>query len=95
MATAKTKQKILTVFLELLEKHPYEEVSLQLIAETAKVKLSDLRRAYTSKLALVEAFAESIDAAVLDERDEGMDDQPGAGPSVRYPDDPHRCSGRS
>ncbi|WP_395172627.1 TetR/AcrR family transcriptional regulator [Roseibium alexandrii] len=76
MATAKTKQKILTVFLELLEKHPYEEVSLQLIAETAKVKLSDLRRAYPSKLALVEAFSESIDAAVLDERDEGMDDQP-------------------
>jgi AcrR family transcriptional regulator len=76
MATAKTKQKILSVFVELLEKHPYEDVSLQLIAETAKVKLSDLRRAYPSKLALVEAFAESIDAAVLDERDEGMDDQP-------------------
>jgi len=76
MATAKTKQKILSIFLELLEKHPYEDVSLQLIAETAKVKLSDLRRAYPSKLALVEAFAESIDAAVLDERDEGMDDQP-------------------
>ncbi|MDN3720312.1 TetR/AcrR family transcriptional regulator [Roseibium salinum] len=56
--------------------HPYEDVSLPLIAEAAKVKLSDMRSAYASKLALVEAFAEKIDTSVLDERDESMEDQP-------------------
>ncbi|WP_422377675.1 TetR/AcrR family transcriptional regulator [Roseibium sp.] len=76
MATAKTKQKILQTFLELLAEHPYEDVSLPLIAETAKVKLSDMRSAYSSKLKLVAAFLEQVDTAVLDERDEDMGDQP-------------------
>jgi AcrR family transcriptional regulator len=76
MATAKTKQKILQTFLDLLADHPYEDVSLPLIAETAKVKLSDMRSAYSSKLKLVAAFLEKIDTAVLDERDEDMGDQP-------------------
>jgi AcrR family transcriptional regulator len=76
MATAKTKQKILNTFLDLLSEHPYEDVSMPLIAETAKVKLSDLRSAYSSKLKLVAAFAEKIDTHVLDERDEDMGDQP-------------------
>jgi len=76
MATAKTREKILNTFLGLLADHPYEDVSLPLIAETAKVKLSELRSAYSSKLALVEAFADKIDTAVLDERDEDMADQP-------------------
>lgn len=48
MATAKTKQKILKTFLDLLSEHPYEDVSLPLIAETAKVKLSEMRSAYAS-----------------------------------------------
>ncbi len=76
MATAKTKQKILKTFLDLLSEHPYEDVSLPLIAETAKVKLSEMRSAYASKLKLVAAFLEQIDTAVLDERDEDMGDQP-------------------
>ena len=76
MATAKTKQKILQTFLDLLSDHPYEEVSLPLVAEKAKIKLSDMRGAYGSKLELVAAFAEKIDTAVLDERDEDMGDQP-------------------
>jgi len=76
MATAKTKQKILQTFLDLLAEHPYEDVSLPLVAETAKVKLSDLRSAYSSKQKLVAAFLEQIDTAVLDERDEEMGDQP-------------------
>lgn len=78
MATAKTKQKILKTFLDLLSEHPYEDVSLPLIAETAKVKLSEMRSAYASKLMLVAAFLEQIDTAVLDERDEDMGDQPRA-----------------
>jgi len=76
MATAKTKQKILDTFLDLLAGHPYEDVSLPLIADRAKVKLSDMRSAYSSKLKLVAAFLEQIDTAVLDERDEDMGDQP-------------------
>ncbi|WP_428647444.1 TetR/AcrR family transcriptional regulator [Roseibium sp.] len=76
MVTAKTKQKILKTFLDLLSEHSYEDVSLPLVAERAGVKLSDMRSAYASKLALVAAFAEQIDTAVLDERDEDMEDQP-------------------
>lgn len=76
MTTAKTKHKILQTFLDLLSDHAYEDVSLPLVAEKAKVKLSDMRSAYGSKLDLVAAFAESVDKAVLDERDEDMHDQP-------------------
>jgi len=76
MATAKTKQKILETFLGLLAEHPYEDVSLPLIAETAKVKLSEMRGAYSSKLKLVAAYLEQVDRQVLDERDADMGDQP-------------------
>ena len=76
MATAKTTQKILKTFLKLLETHPYDDVSLPLLAEEAKVKLSDMRSAYASKLKLVAAFYEQIDTIVLEERDEDMGDQP-------------------
>ncbi len=76
MATAKTRQKILETFLGLISEHPYEEVSLQLVAEKAKVKLSDMRSTFASKADLVAAFAEKVDTAVLDERDEDMGDQP-------------------
>jgi AcrR family transcriptional regulator len=76
MAAAKTRQKILKTFLKLLAEHPYEDVSLPLLAKTADVKLSALRECFSSKRALVEAFSEMIDTAVLDERDEDMDDQP-------------------
>ncbi len=75
MATAKTKQKIISSFLDLLAEHSYEDVSLQLLSETAKVKLSDLRRSFRSKLALVEAFYEQVDTSVLDQRDEDLEDQ--------------------
>jgi len=76
MATAKTKQKILDTFLGLLAEHPYEDVSLPRIAETAKVRLSDMRGAYSSKLKLVAAYLEQVDRQVLDERDTEMGDQP-------------------
>ncbi|MEM5585379.1 TetR/AcrR family transcriptional regulator [Roseibium sp. AS2] len=76
MATAKTRQKILQTFLDLVSVHPYEDVSLTLIAETAKVKLSDMRGAFASKAQLVAAFAEKIDKTVLDGRDDDMGDQP-------------------
>ncbi len=76
MVTAKTRQKILQTFLKLLSEHPYDDVSLPLVAETAKVKLSDMRSAYASKLKLVAAFYEQVDTAVLDDNDEDMADQP-------------------
>ncbi|PVB60311.1 TetR/AcrR family transcriptional regulator [Labrenzia sp. 011] len=76
MATAKTRQKILQTFLDLLSEHPYEDVSLPMIAAAAKVKLSDMRSAFASKLQLVAAFTEKIDTAVLDGVDEDMGDQP-------------------
>ncbi|TYC55783.1 TetR/AcrR family transcriptional regulator [Rhodobacterales bacterium] len=76
MVTAKTRQKILKTFLDLLAQRPYEEVSLPLVAETAGVRLSEMRSAFPSRLAMVAAFAEAVDKEVLDERDEDMADQP-------------------
>jgi len=76
MVTAKTRQKILKTFLDLLSDHPYEDVSLPMIAVAAKVKLSEMRGAYGSRRDLVAAFAETVDTEVLDARDEDMGDQP-------------------
>lgn len=76
MPTAKTEQKILEAFLDLLSRHAYQEVSLPLIAREAGVKLSDLRASYGSRLDLLQAFVSKIDRAVLDDQDEGMADQP-------------------
>ncbi|MEJ8472672.1 TetR/AcrR family transcriptional regulator [Roseibium algae] len=76
MANAKTQQKILLGFLELLKAHSYEEVSFASLAEHVGVKLSDIRAEFSSKKALVEAFGEMIDRGVLDDRDEDMEGQP-------------------
>ena len=76
MATAKTRQKILKSFLDLLSENSYEDIGMPLLAKTADVKLSALRECFTSKRALVQAFVESVDVAVLDDRDEDMADQP-------------------
>ncbi|SHM29835.1 TetR/AcrR family transcriptional regulator [Roseibium suaedae] len=76
MATAKTDEKILSTFLDLLSRHSYEEVSLPLIAEEAGVKLSDLRARFGSRLDLIEAFVAQIDRLVLDDADPEMSDQP-------------------
>lgn len=76
MATAKTRQKVLKTFLDLLVENSYEDIGMPLLAKTADVKLSALRECFTSKRALVQAFVESVDVAVLDDRDEDMTDQP-------------------
>lgn len=76
MVTAKTKQKIFQTFLDLLKDHPYEDVSLPLVADTAQVKLADMRAAFASKLDLVMAFTDLIDTKVLEDFDQDMDDQP-------------------
>ncbi|ADZ69629.1 TetR/AcrR family transcriptional regulator [Polymorphum gilvum] len=76
MATEKTRQKILTVFLDLLEEHPWQDVSLPLVAKTAGVKLSVLRDCFSSKTDMIAAFAAGIDKAVLDATGEDMADQP-------------------
>ncbi|MTI43637.1 TetR family transcriptional regulator [Roseibium hamelinense] len=76
MATAKTRQKIMKTFQELVAENGYSEVSLVQLAEAADVKLSVLRESYDSKIDLVKAFSREIDSAVLDERDDDMGDQP-------------------
>jgi len=76
MATAKTRQKILDTFLDLLTEHPYDEIRPTQLAEAAGVKLSVVRECYPSKLSLVEAFADRIDMSVLDEQTDDMQDQP-------------------
>lgn len=63
-------------FLGLLATRSYAEISLTDIAEAAGLKLSALRQAVSGKSALLAAFAGQVDAAVLDDRDEGMFDQP-------------------
>jgi len=76
MATAKTRQKILDTFFELLKEHSYDEIRPTQLAEAAGVKLSVVRECYASKISLIEAFADKIDMAVLDEQTDDMQDQP-------------------
>ncbi|MBO6757436.1 MAG: TetR/AcrR family transcriptional regulator [Roseibium sp.] len=76
MATAKTRQKILDTFLTLLGDHAYGDVTPTRLARAAGVKLSVVRECYPSKKALVEAFANRVDVAVLDEQADDMHDQP-------------------
>ena len=72
MATAKTRAKIITTFLDLLASHAWDEVSLVKISEQSGVKLSQLREAFDGKVAIIEAFTQQIDAQVLDEIDEDV-----------------------
>lgn len=63
-------------FMGLLAARPYTEISLTDIAEAAGLKPSALRLTVSGKPDLLAAFAGKIDAAVLDDRDEAMFDQP-------------------
>lgn len=63
-------------FLGLLATRSYADISLTDIAEAAGLKPSALRQAVSGKSELLAAFAGQVDAAVLDDRDDSMFDQP-------------------
>lgn len=62
--------------LELAATNGWGATSLGDIAEAAGISLADLRRAYPSKIAILNAFAARIDEAVLSDLDPDVADKP-------------------
>lgn len=77
-ASARPDERTMAVeaFLGLLATRSYAEISLTDIAAGAGLKPSALRQAVSGKSELLAAFAGQVDAAVLDDRDDSMFDQP-------------------
>ena len=54
-------KKIITATLKLAAAKPWREISMEDIAEAAKIKLDDLNKTFSSKLAILNAFNRQID----------------------------------
>ncbi|HUG61522.1 MAG TPA: TetR/AcrR family transcriptional regulator [Methylomirabilota bacterium] len=71
------KAKILDAFLARLATTRLGKIELADVAADAGVSLADLRAAYDSRLAMLEAFTRRIDLETLAKDDPAMADQPG------------------
>jgi AcrR family transcriptional regulator len=65
MVQPKTRNKIIDVTLALAAERPWEEVTLEAIAERAGVTLSGLRAAYDGRVQILADFTRRIDERVL------------------------------
>lgn len=61
-----TSDRVMDTYLALMAEHPYEQVSMRMVAEAAGLPLSRLRATFASEEALLEGFAARMDAAMLD-----------------------------
>lgn len=57
---------ILCAYLALMARHPFDAVSMHMVANEAGVHLAHLRATFASEEAMLEAFARNIDCAMLD-----------------------------
>ncbi|WP_310618978.1 TetR/AcrR family transcriptional regulator [Flexibacterium corallicola] len=76
MPTEKTRQKIVTSFMSLLEEKTLQEVSFADLSEKAGVGLDVLRASFDGRLAILKEFSSGIDQKVLSERDEDTLSEP-------------------
>lgn len=76
MATAKTRQKIVSSFLSLLGEKGWHGFEMADVAREAGVKLSVLRAEFPGKTACLRAFLSDIDQTVLDSIDPDMAGEP-------------------
>ncbi len=76
MATQKTRDKIVNATMSLLAERDWHDVTLDAIAETAGVGLSQLRDAYDGRVAILADLARRIDRQVLDNLDADLTDEP-------------------
>ena len=65
MAKQKPQRKITDALMALAAERPWEEVTLEAIAERAGVTLSALRASYDGRLAVLADFVRSVDETVL------------------------------
>lgn len=75
MASKKTHERIVDATMKLAARGPWERVTLEAIAEEAKVSLAALRDAFGTRIEILDAFSERIDREVLENLDEDMDDE--------------------
>jgi len=69
MPRPKPRDKIIDALMALAAERPWDEVTLEAIAERAGVTLAVLRASYEGRLAVLAAFVRSVDEKVL----EGID----------------------
>ena len=79
MAKPKPQQKIVDALMALAAERPWEEVTLDAIAERAGVTLAALRAAYDGRLAVLADFVRRVDERVL----AGVDPDAGEGGAAR------------
>lgn len=70
------RDRIVDAFIGRLATRPFGEVELADVAADAEVTLADLRRQFASRMAILRAFVQRIDVAVLAGDDPQMADQP-------------------
>lgn len=69
MVQPKTRNRIIDSLMELAAERPWEEVTLEMLAERVGVTLSGLRAAYDGRIAVIADFSRRIDERVLAELD--------------------------
>lgn len=69
MARPKPRQKIVDALVALAAERPWDEVTLEALAERAGVSLAALRESYDGRLAILADFVRSIDEKVLSDID--------------------------
>lgn len=65
MATSKTRTKIADALMTLAAERPWNDVTLEALAERAGVTLAALRASYDGRLAVLADFVRSVDEGVL------------------------------
>ncbi len=71
------RQKIIDASLKLAEERGWRRLALPEIAEAAGVSLAELYRHFVGKQAILDAFSQSIDSALLDELEDDFElDEP-------------------
>jgi AcrR family transcriptional regulator len=77
MVQPKTRNKIIDALMALAAERPWEEVTLEALAERAGVSLAGLRAAYDGRLSVLADFVRRIDERVLSGIDADMEGEAG------------------
>lgn len=75
-AAADDRQRIVDALFSVAAERPWPEVTLSAIAAAAGLSLQDLRAVFPNRTAILAAFAEHMDTALLEAADPAMSGQP-------------------
>jgi AcrR family transcriptional regulator len=70
------RQRIIAAFMTILRARAFEDIGFSDIAARAEVSLSELRKEFGSKLAILSAYIKDVDRQVLDGIDVDMANEP-------------------